>query len=109
MKTNNFIYLIRSSDNTYKIGVSKNPQKRLKNLQTGNANKLELVDRFECEQSFKVEKALHRRYKIEKTESGNEWLHLKQEQVNNFISDCEIICENLSYVFKHNPFLNDKI
>lgn len=37
-----YIYVI-SNGNHYKIGFSKNPEKRVKQLQTGNSHKLELV------------------------------------------------------------------
>ena len=40
-----YIYIIRDiiNKNIYKIGISKEPQKRIFNLQTGNPNKLKLI------------------------------------------------------------------
>lgn len=49
MKKDN-LYIIQSNNNgLIKIGRSKNPQKRLKQLQTGNPNKLKLIYTFEGE------------------------------------------------------------
>ena len=43
----NKIYLIKNSeDDTYKIGVAKNPQNRIKQLQTGNSAELLLIETF---------------------------------------------------------------
>lgn len=101
-----FIYLLHCSNNdTYKIGVSKKPQERVKKLQTGNPNIITLVDSYKCEQYFKVEKTLHKKYNTNKTESENEWMYLTEEQVKNFKIDCEEICENMTYIFKNNPYL----
>lgn len=43
-----YIYLIRNRENlTYKIGVTKNdPEKRVKQLQTGNSDELDLLYTF---------------------------------------------------------------
>ena len=50
-KMNNDDLYIIQSDKTgmIKIGRSKNPQKRLKQLQTGNPNKLKLIASFKGE------------------------------------------------------------
>tara|TARA_Y100000310_G_C20334261_1_gene646713 strand:+ start:381 stop:680 length:300 start_codon:yes stop_codon:yes gene_type:complete len=61
------LYFIQSDvTGMIKIGRSKDPQKRLKQLQTGNPNKLKLIASFEKE-GWK-EKALHEelsRYRLE--------------------------------------------
>jgi len=41
------VYLIQSLENSYyKIGVSKDPKKRIKQLQTGNSSELKLVESY---------------------------------------------------------------
>ena len=50
---NDDLYIIQSDvTGMIKIGRSKNPQKRLKQLQTGNPNKLKLIAEFK-EQGWK--------------------------------------------------------
>lgn len=57
---NDDLYIIQSDvTGNIKIGRSKNPQKRLKQLQTGNPNKLKLIAEFKGE-GWK-EKILHER------------------------------------------------
>ena len=60
-----YVYLISDINNyTYKIGISKNPETRVKTLQTGNDNKLKIIHKVECEYFNDVETALHNKYKI---------------------------------------------
>lgn len=60
MKRKDNLYIIQSDlTGMIKIGRSKDPQKRLKQLQTGNPNKLKLIASFEGE-GWK-EKILHER------------------------------------------------
>jgi len=101
-----YIYLLKSSDGFFKIGATKNnPKDRIKKLNTGNPNKIELVHYFQCEKYFKVERFLHKKYKTQKTETNNEWFELTKEQENSFIEDCKNLCENLNYIYKENYFL----
>jgi hypothetical protein len=64
---NDNLYIIQSDvTGMIKVGRSKDPQKRLKQLQTGNPNKLKLIASFKGE-GWK-EKMLHerlRRYRLE--------------------------------------------
>ena len=42
-----FVYLLKIQENgIYKIGVSKNVEKRVKQLQTGNTEQIYLVNKF---------------------------------------------------------------
>ena len=55
------LYIIQ--DNTsklVKIGISNNPQKRLRQLQTGTGNKLRLLRTFVTENDRNWEKKLHK-------------------------------------------------
>lgn len=55
-----FIYIIREKDSgNIKIGISRNPEARLKQLQTGNSQPLELVSFRSAENRFVDERALH--------------------------------------------------
>jgi predicted GIY-YIG superfamily endonuclease len=53
----NYVYLIQSLENGYyKVGVSKHPQRRIEQLQTGNSSKLKLVEIYQSEVANKIEK-----------------------------------------------------
>ena len=70
MKVKDNLYIIQSDlTGMIKIGRSKDPAKRLKQLQTGNPNKLKLIACFEGE-GWK-EKILHER--LEKFRLQGEW------------------------------------
>jgi predicted GIY-YIG superfamily endonuclease len=56
-----YIYLIQSLENShYKIGISNNPQRRIKELQTGNSSQLRLVEVYQSEYAEKIERALQK-------------------------------------------------
>jgi len=64
------IYVIVNNSNTYcKIGYSKNPKKRLVELQTGNPEKLSLLRTYNG--FIALEKHIHLKYKHLKLH--NEW------------------------------------
>ena len=55
-----YVYAIRNTTTgAIKLGISRNPQQRLKQLQTGNDCKLELVAYSKAENRFQDETALH--------------------------------------------------
>ena len=84
-----FLEIDNSGDETYKIGVTKNePQKRIKQLQTGNPRKIELLKTYKSDNYLKIEKWLHRKYS-KKTEADNEWRTLESKEVFSFIDDCK--------------------
>jgi len=55
-----YVYAIREVNTGHiKLGISKDPQTRLKQLQTGNSSRLELVAYCEAKQGFRDERASH--------------------------------------------------
>ena len=69
-----YVYLIKKSSGGIKIGVSKNPESRLKQLQTSCGEKLSIVARLPFKsrkQAFEFEKILH--IKFSKYRIGGEW------------------------------------
>ena len=91
------IYLIHSIDNNlYKIGVSSDVQRRIRNLQTANPVKLSIVHQFETNYAHKIEKILHRRYMHLKKEG--EWFELDDSCVDIFMSECKKFEDNLKYL-----------
>jgi hypothetical protein len=82
-----FIYLIKSlSDSHYKIGVSKNPNRRLKQLQTGNSSEIKLICEYQTMNAYKIEKVLHRRYTHFNIDG--EWFDLSIKEEADFLNEC---------------------
>ena len=94
-----YIYLIQSlEDGYYKIGVSKHPKKRVKQLQTGNSSELKLVEVYQSEHAHKVERSLQRRYSYLKKEG--EWFDLGISEEISFLTDCKQINESIDILKK---------
>jgi hypothetical protein len=90
------VYLIKSEGSTYKIGTSKNPEKRRKQLQTGNQEELELISTFESKFPTLLEKTLHNKYQHLKT--NGEWFGLSLEEEVKFIENCKKLEANFQYL-----------
>jgi Rha family phage regulatory protein len=70
-----YIYVIQEEvSKAFKIGISKNPQARLKQLQTGNSSKLSLIYTTKAESRFQDELELHKLFEEYKLQG--EWFHL---------------------------------
>jgi hypothetical protein len=111
-----FIYLINSgTTDKYKIGVSKNPPNRKKELQTGNPQDLILVDYYESENYQKIETILHRNLKHKKYIEDDfrnlkgEWFILTNEDVLNFKQKCKKIEDSIEYLKENSTFDITKI
>lgn len=101
------IYLIKAQEiNLYKIGFSKNANKRIKQLQTGCPYQLEIVSIYEPKMfPYKVEKVMHRSLSIYKKDEDEaslmgEWFDLKNEDVRNFVVNCKKAEDNLICLFE---------
>lgn len=95
-----YIYLIQSLENSYyKIGVSKHPQKRVKEHQTGNPSPTKLIEVYPSDLAYVIEKALHRRYSYARKEG--EWFDLSVAIEVSFINECKKIEENLDFIEKN--------
>ncbi|HPC09485.1 MAG TPA: GIY-YIG nuclease family protein [archaeon] len=89
-----YIYLIQSlDDGFYKIGLSKHPNKRLNQLQTGNSLKLKLVEIYQSEFANLIEKTLQRKYSYLRMEG--EWFNLTLDIELSFLDECKKIEENI--------------
>lgn len=83
------IYLIRTNDGRYKIGTSNNPKKRIYQLQTGNSDRLELIDVYQSENARRIESTLHRYYSYGRM--IGEWFLLSIEEESKFIGNCVLL------------------
>ena len=95
----------------YKIGVSKNSEKRIKQLQTGCPYSIEIKSVFKTYRPFKVETALHNRYlQYKQNYDGDpisgEWFQLPIAAVVDFMITCSEIEEVFNGLVKDgNPFI----
>ena len=95
-----YIYLIESYsdfENIYKIGYSKNPKQRIKELKTAHPHELTILYEFPTKHGRKVESSLHRLFK-HKCYDG-EWFRLNEEDISKFLIMCENIENSLDMNF----------
>lgn len=75
-----YIYIIQKSRTSqYKIGITVNPQRRLKALQTGNGTELFLTFCVRADNAASLEKRLHRCLLPFKSKHHSEWFNLTDE------------------------------
>lgn len=92
------VYLIRGNDGRYKIGIAKNPKQRIRQLQTGNSDPLELIGTYESENASKIETALHNRYSH--VRNVGEWFDLSITEEVRFTEMCRSIDESITFLKK---------
>lgn len=92
------LYIIGSDDGPFKIGISQTPEKRLKQLQTGNSNilKIQYQEEISFDNPFEFEKILHFNLKFKKLKG--EWFN---ETLNNIL--LEIDYAKIRYSDETNP------
>lgn len=90
------VYLIRGNDGRYKIGIAKNPKHRIRQLQTGNSDQLELIETYQSDNASKIESALHNRFSH--VRNVGEWFDLSVTEEVNFIEMCKSIDESINHL-----------
>jgi DNA segregation ATPase FtsK/SpoIIIE-like protein len=78
-----YVYLMRTGDDHYKIGVATNVFNRLKALQTSSSTPIELITAKRMGSAFEVEKSIHRKFSHVKVGGGKEWFRLTDKEVIN--------------------------
>ena len=99
-----FVYLLCDfgHDNMFKIGITRGDiEKRIKKLQTGNGSEIFLVNYYETEYPFFIEKMMHNKHF--NSHKRGEWFSLETYDVSNFIKQCKE-CEEIALSLKDNPF-----
>ena len=106
-----FIYIIQDKiNNTIKIGISQNPNKRLKQLQTGSPNPLELIYTEECgyggrKRTLQLEKLIHKDIKGKGLKQRGEWFTLNEstsiQEIINTVMWIRIRYEQDDLYFKY--------
>lgn len=103
-----FVYLLGEfgKEGVYKIGVTTGKiENRIKKLQTGNSCEIYLVDSYETEHPFVMEKMLHTKYFSDKKKG--EWFELPIDEVVKFSETCEKMQKNID-ALKENYFFKKK-
>lgn len=91
-----YVYLIRGNDGRYKIGITKNPKQRIRQLQTGNSDDLTIIETYQSENAFKIETALHNRFSH--VRQSGEWFDLSVTEEANFQQMCKNIDECIKFL-----------
>jgi hypothetical protein len=94
------VYLIRSNDGRYKIGIAKNPKRRICQLQTGNSDQLKLIETYQSENASKIERGLHNHYSHGKM--VGEWFELSIIEESKFIEKCKLLDKSIILLRKMN-------
>ena len=96
-----YIYIIGNDKGYIKVGVSKHPDKRLRQLQTGNEHKLTLLftEEFECTRKHLlcIEKAVHKSLRNMSIKCIGEWFYIddfKMDFIKNTLTFYRIRYEN---------------
>ena len=104
-----YVYLLGDWDKEkrYKIGVTRGSiENRMKKLQTGNSGEIYLINKYQTEHPFIMEKMLHTRFNVDRV--LNEWFELSDEDVIKFQEHCKDI-ENIIESLKDNYYFKKKL
>ena len=102
------VYLLGDSgkEGEYKIGVTTGKiENRIKKLQTGNSGEIYLINSYNTDHPFIMEKMLHTKYFSDR--SLGEWFKLPFDEVVKFSETCEKMQKNID-ALKENYFFNKK-
>lgn len=79
------LYIISNHKGQVKIGISKHPEKRLKQLQTGNPHPLKLEGVFHVEDYY--EKRLHYLLRNFKARHKGEWFNISVKNMFELLDE----------------------
>ncbi len=86
-----YVYLISDGSN-YKIGMTKNhPDKRLKQLQTGSAYKLNIVGSGYYDNAKNAERSFHNQFRSKRI--GGEWFNLTGSDIGQILESFKPVDE----------------
>lgn len=102
------VYLLGDGEKegVYKIGVTTGKiENRIKKLQTGNSGKIYLINSYNTDHPFIMEKMLHTKYFADR--SLGEWFELPFNEVVKFSETCEKMQKTIN-ALKENYFFKKK-
>lgn len=102
-----YIYIITNDLGYVKVGISKHPEKRLRQLQTGNEHTLSLLftEEFQCTRNhlLKIENKLHQMISTKAIDHRGEWFKLPDDmpitEIQNLVTYARIRYEDDSNYF----------
>jgi hypothetical protein len=104
------IYLISSkyeNQTFYKIGWTKrSPEKRLKELKTGNSQDLKIEKVFKSKFGPKIERNLHRRFSSKR--KNGEWFELDEDEVSQFENLCKEQNDMFQILIENNTWIQEE-
>lgn len=101
------VYLITNDYHHFKIGITAGAiEKRLKQLQTGNSEKIELVKSYKSEHHRTIESWLHKKYFNQRLEG--EWFQLTDDDVMLFEDTCQSIETTVKFLKEENYFFKKR-
>ena len=105
------IYIILEENNTekrYKIGITKRRSSdRLKEIQTGNSNYLEVIFTYETKWSSKIERIIHSNYKNNRI--NGEWFSLTEDDLINIKRLMIKLDSDLTLLESNNTYIQEKL
>ena len=91
------VYLLRQEGtDIFKVGITKDIKQRVKSLQTGCSNKIEVYKVFESENASRLEATIHNLWTHKKI--MNEWFNLIEGEEFKFIELCSKLESSLNYI-----------
>ena len=106
-----YIYVIKNPLNeTVKIGVANDVEKRMKQLQTGAGIELELIYKsMICSNAFSIEKDVHKHF--EEYRTFGEWFKINPTVVINFLEQQTFVLKSefMKYISLYDSNINQKL
>ncbi len=103
-----YVYILKC-DGGYKIGRAKNTKKRIKELQTGNANDIQLVFQYKTHNCIILENAVHKHLKEYRHISGREFFICDIEHMKSTITTLGYKLDTLSKKCDNDNKLKQKL
>ena len=87
------VYIIKAG-NFYKIGISNDVKKRLRSIQTANAQKCTIIATLECQNAQAKELEIHRY--LSEFRANGEWFMLNDRKLNEIVIKYSFVLSQLS-------------
>jgi hypothetical protein len=94
-----YLYAIGTMENKQKIGFSKNPENRLKTLQTGNSEPLYLHYKFEINESTARKFEMHVHKDLSYKRIKGEWFDMSVQEAIDQMTYHEIMRESVEALY----------
>jgi hypothetical protein len=89
-----FVYLIQGENNRCKIGVSKDPKRRLSELKRASSEDHKMLFFYFVDNPYAIEKSLHESFSSMRTHS--EWFELNDEDISNIKTTLSNVSRSVS-------------